>query len=55
MKKIISFFRRDKVTIKDVAVAKPSAKTERVINNALKRAYEEQKIVSDKAEYIRSK
>jgi hypothetical protein len=49
-----SIFKSKKVELSDVASPKPSRAATRVLNGALKRAYDDQKAVSRKAEAIRS-
>lgn len=44
---------RPKVKLSEVASPKPSGAATRVLNDALKRAYYEQKTLSEKAESIR--
>lgn len=49
-----SIFKPKKVELSDVASPKPSRAATRVLNGALKRAYDDQKAISRKAEAIRS-
>ena len=55
MKKLRSLIRPKKVALSDVASPKPSRAATRVINGALKRAYADQKTISQQAQALRSR